>query len=114
MLTCQRVRQVLVLVASFVMRGRMGGMMQPDVDCPAIETCNRVRNGAALALVLSSLTGFSTPLLPEGIVGGLLALLILIAITTSAVVLIGAIIVRGFIARKLRLNRTENNPPSAR
>jgi hypothetical protein len=88
-------------------------MMQPDDYSPAIDTCIHVRNRAALVFVLGLLSGLSAPLLPGGIVGGLLALLILVAITTSAIVLIGAIIVRGFIARKLRLNRTKNNPPSA-
>ena len=91
----------------------MGGMMQLDDGRPAIETCNRVRNSAALVFVLSLLSGFSNPLWPGGIMGGLLAILILMAITTSAMVLVGAIIVRGFITRKQRPNRTENNPPSA-
>jgi hypothetical protein len=92
----------------------MGGMKQPDDYSPAIDACTHVRNRAALVFVLAflSVMVFATHL-PGGIVGGLLALLILVAVTTSGIVLIGAIIVRGFIARKLRLNRTKNNPPSA-
>jgi hypothetical protein len=38
------------------MRGRMGGMKQPDDYSPAIDACTHVRNRAALVFVLAFLS----------------------------------------------------------